>query len=104
MMLTKRFWRIRGYDGVKTIFEVKVGLGQFTDGQIQHLLRALAAKEGLTFGEIVGAYAKRGTKISNDLLTVHRDMKYPTFMCGLDTVFTASVVNEDGKIIVNPNI
>ena len=103
MVLMKRYWVIRGYDGDK-IFEKKVGIGQFTDGQIRHLLQALAAKECLNFSEIVGAYAKRGTKISNDLLTVHRDFKYSTYRCGDGPTFTASVVDEDGKIIINPDI
>ena len=77
-------------------------LGQFTDGQIQHLLQALAAKAGLTFAEIVGAYAKRKTSISTDLLEVHKDFNQQTYMCGCDPHFTASVVDENGKIIVNP--
>ena len=100
--MNKLYWLIRGYDGFKTIFEKRVGLGQFTDDQIQHLLQALAAKAGLNFAEIVGAYATRRTKISNDLLAVHKDMKHSTYMCGSDPVFTASVVDEDGKIIVYP--
>lgn len=100
--MKKRYWLIRGHADLKYIFEMKVGLGQFTDNQIQHLLRALAAKAGLNFAEIVGAYAKRRTKISNDLLAVHKDMKHSTYMCGSDPVFTASVVDEDGKIIVYP--
>ena len=101
--MNKRYWRIRGYDGLKVIFERKAGLGQFTDGQIQHLLQALAAKAGLTFAEIVGAYAKRKTSISNNLLEVHKDFNQHTYMCGCDSHFTASVVGEKGKIIVNPN-
>ncbi len=97
--MRKRYWLIRGYDGFKSIFKTKVGLGQFTDDQIRHLLRALTAKAGLTFAEIVGAYAKRRTKISNNLLAVHKDFSQPTYMCGSDPHFTASVVDENGKII-----
>jgi hypothetical protein len=96
--MKKSYWLIRGHDSHKTIFEISVGLGQFTDLQIKHLLRALAAKAGLSFSEIVGAYAKRGTTASNDLLEVHKDSKYPTYMCGSNPVFTASVADEKGRI------
>jgi hypothetical protein len=99
---TKRYWRIRGHDGFKTIFETTVGLGQFTDDQIQRLLQALTAKAGLSFTEIVGAYAKRTSEISNQLLAVHKDFAYPTYRCGSDPVFTDSVVDENGKISRNP--
>src|SRR2546426_10564743 len=101
--MNKRYWLIRGYDGFKKIFEMKVGLGQFTDDRIQRLLQALAAKAGLSFAEIVAAYAKRRTKISNNLLAVHKDFSHPTYMCGSDPRFTANVVDENGKIIVCPN-
>jgi len=102
--LKKRYWCIQGYDGLKTIFKMKVGVGQFTDDQIKHLLQALAAKAGLNFDEIVGAYAKRRTKISNKLLHVHKDSTRPDYMCGSNPVFTARVVDEDGKIIVYPKL
>jgi hypothetical protein len=98
----KRYWRICGYDSSKEIFRMKVGIGQFTEDQIQHLLRALAAKAGLTDAEIVGAYAKRKTKIANDLLSVQRDFNYPTYLCGDNPSFTASVVDEQGKITRHP--
>ena len=102
--MNKTFWLIRGHDGFKTIFERKVKLGQFTVDQIQNLLQALAAKAGLDFDEIVGAYAKRKTKIANGLLFVHKDPRHPTYMCGSVPVFTASVVDENGKMIVYPKV
>ncbi len=95
--MSKHYWLIQGYDGLETIFKTKVGIGQFTTDQIQDLLKALTAKMGLTCDEIVGAYAKRGTKIANDHLAVHHD--FPTYMCGSNPVFTASIVDERGKII-----
>jgi hypothetical protein len=100
--MSKRYWLIQGYDGLETIFKTKVGIGQFTSDQIQDLLKALTAKMGLTCDEIVGAYAKRGTKIANDLLAVHHD--FPTYMCGSTPVFTASIVDESGKIIPKPKL
>jgi hypothetical protein len=63
--------------------------------------KTLAAKAGLTQDEIVGAYAKRGTKIANDLLIVHKDSAYPTFWCGSNPHFAVSVVDETGKITPN---
>jgi hypothetical protein len=100
----KRYWRIRGYDGLIQIFERTVGLGQFTESQIEHLLMTLAAKAGLEFDDIVGAYAMRGTKIANNLLIVYKDFRYPTYSCGDDPHFEASVVDETGKITPNPRL
>jgi hypothetical protein len=95
--MSKRYWLIRGYDGLETIFETWVDFGQFSADQIQDLLKALTAKMSLNCDEIVGAYAKRGTKIANDHLAVYHD--FPTYMCGSNPVFTASIVDERGNII-----
>jgi hypothetical protein len=100
--MSKRYWLIRGNDGFKTIFETKVKFGQFTADQIHNLLKALTAKKGLTCEEIVGAYAKRGTKIANDHLIIRYD--FPTYMCGSNPFFTASIVDESGKIIPKPKL
>jgi hypothetical protein len=75
----KRQWLIRGFDGLTKIFEIKISVGQLTDDQMKQMLKALTAKAGLEYREIVGAYAKRGTKIANDLLIVHRDSTTATF-------------------------
>ena len=101
--MKKLYWRIRGYDGSTPIFERTVELGQFTDDQIKHLLQALVSKAGLSYDEIVGAYAKRGTKIANNHLVVHKDFAYPTLMCGSDPHFVASVTDKNGKITRHPN-
>ena len=98
------YWRIQGHEGLTLIFERTVKIGQFTDDQMKDLLRALAAKAGLSFNEIVGAYATRRTKIANDLLAVHRDVHHSTLMCGSDHVFTASMLDENGKLVVHPQL
>jgi hypothetical protein len=67
-------------------FAHKAGLGEFSDRQIREVLRALAAKE-LSFTEIVGAYAKRGTKNADDLLEVQKGFDDPTYTCGGVTFF-----------------
>ena len=97
------YWNIRGYDSTTLIFETTVKLGQFTENQMTHLLQALVSKAGLSYDEIVGAYAKRGTKIANIHLIVHKDFAYPTFMCGSNPHFVASVRDENGKTTRHPN-
>jgi hypothetical protein len=97
--MKKRYWLIRGHDGFKPTFEMKVCVDQFTEGQLRNLLKALAAKACLTETEIVGAYAKRKTTIANDLLAVQKDGPYPDFSCGTNPYFTAMIVDERGKKI-----
>jgi len=82
---------------------MRVAVGQITDDQIEQMLKALAAKAGLDYGEIVGAYAKRRTKIANDRLAVHAESKSaPCLRCGNNPFFVASIVDGDGKIIPYP--
>ncbi len=85
----KLYWRICGYDSSKLFFEKTVGLGQFTESQMEQLLMALTAKVGLDYNEIIGAYATRRTKIVNDHLIIHKDSRYPTLSCGSNPHFTA---------------
>ena len=102
--MKKLYWRIRGYHSLTEIFGMTVECGQFTDDQIQHLLQALTAKAGLEYREIVGAYAKRRTKIANDLLAVHKDFEYPTYACGDNPHFAAAIIDENGKITRHPRL
>jgi hypothetical protein len=89
---------------MKVIFDKTLGIGQFNSKQMEDCLRALVARAGLNFNEIVGAYTKRRTKFANDLLHIHLDGKYNTWMCGSNPHFTAAIVDENGKPIVNPHI
>jgi hypothetical protein len=84
-------WLIRGYDSTTMIYEKTVDAGQITQIQMTALLKALAAKAGLTDDEIVGAYATRRTKIANDLLRVQREGPQVTFSCGSSPYFVASI-------------
>lgn len=93
--MTQRYWEIIGYQGTEKIFERKIKFGCYTENQMKHLLKALAAKTGLETDEIVGAYAKRGTKDANDLLEVQRDPKRATLTCGINPHFVARVVKEN---------
>ncbi len=84
------------------IFETKVKRTIFSEYQIEALLKALVAKAGLTYPEIVGAYANRNAKIANVHLDVHQDSTQATYMCGSNPHFVASVVDSKGKIMVYP--
>ena len=92
MAETEKQWLIVGYDGFTVIYERRVDVGQLTQSQVKALLMALTAKAGLTFDEILGAYAKRRTKIANNLLHVHRDGPQTIFTCGVGPHFNASIV------------
>lgn len=85
----KRSWRIRGFDGLTQIYRRDLDAHHIGENQVQALLMALAAKAGLDFDEIVGAYASRRADIANDLLTVGRDGPGPRFSCGNNPYFTA---------------
>jgi hypothetical protein len=101
--MSKRYWLIRGH-GCEEPFVYKASLGEFSERQIREVLRALVAKE-LSFAEIVGAYAKRGTKGANGLLEVQKSFADPTYACGCGvTFFTASIVDENGKLIAYPTL
>lgn len=94
----RRYWRIQGHDSTEITYERRIPIGQLSEKQLQELLKALTAKAGLTYDEIVGAYATRRTEIANDLLQVHRDRPNPHFWCGNNPYFDACVVDEDGKV------
>jgi hypothetical protein len=93
--MNQKYWHIEGYDSTTKIYDRKVKVGFFSENQIQNLLKALAAKAGLSFDEIVGAYAKKKTKISNDLLSIQKDGPYLIYMCGDNPHFIARVVVAD---------
>lgn len=63
-----RYWLIRGFDSNKLIFEAKISTGQISRDKLEQLLKALAGKAGLSFEEMVAAYAKRRTRVANSLL------------------------------------
>jgi len=97
--MNKFYWQIRGYDSTTPVFERTVELGQFTDDQIKRLLKALVAKAGLSYDEMVGAYAKRRTKFANDLLSVHKDIEFSAYTCGSNPHFVAAITDENGRIV-----
>ncbi len=72
-IMKQRYWHIEGYNSLRKIYDKKIKVGCFSDSQIKNLLKALTAKAGLSFDEIVGAYAKKNTKISNEHLLIQKD-------------------------------
>ncbi|MFC1720107.1 hypothetical protein ACFL00_03090 [Pseudomonadota bacterium] len=92
-----KVWKIEGWHSTTKIYERELKLGYFSDNQMETLLRTIAAKDGLKFDEIIGAYARRRTKIANDLLVVHSDRKFHSYTCGDNPYFTARVVDSDCK-------
>lgn len=90
-----KVWKIEGYHGTTKIYERELQIGYFSEKQIQDVLKALAAKAGLGFDEIIGAYARRRTKGANDLLSVQREGLYPKFSCGENPYFTARIVDAE---------
>ncbi len=90
--MKEKYWSIEGFDSTERIFHVTVPAASYSEKQIQLLLQMLAAKDGLTYQEIVGAVARRGTKIANDLLEVHHEKPYPQYSCGENPYFHARVI------------
>jgi len=93
------YWLIQGFDSTAKIYERRVDAGQLTTSQARALVRTLTAKACLTFDEIVGAYAKRRTRIANVHLDVHWDSPYPVFWCGNNPHFVISACHGDGSIV-----
>jgi len=87
-----KFWKIEGYDGLTKIYEKEMKIGCYSEKQIRAVLQSLVAKAGMDFDEIVGAYAKRRTRIANNLLHVHKDHRNYHFMCGVNPHFSARVI------------
>jgi hypothetical protein len=100
--MAKRYWRIRGYKKFDTIVDLTIPIGGLTESQLQALLKCFAAKEGLSYEEIVGTYVKRNTKVAHEILHVQRNGPYPEYSCGNDPSFVAIVVDENGDRINYP--
>ncbi len=93
--MSKSYWHIQGYDGLNKIYGAKIKTSYFSERQIQQLLKVLVARAGLSFEEIVGACAKGGTKIKNDLLAIRKDGPQAKYSCGDNPYFTARIIHEN---------
>lgn len=90
----QRCWRIRGYDSLTLIFDERIPIGQITEGALKELLRALAAKD-LSPHELIGAFAKRRTSISNTFLEIQKETQFEKrctiYTCGNNPFYSAEV-------------
>ena len=100
--MAKRFWLIRGYRGFDEIFSTQIPVGAMTESQCRELLRCLAAKENLSYEEIVGVYVKKKTRQSHELMAVTKNGPYPEYNCGHDPYFSAIVADENGERVKYP--
>lgn len=91
----QRYWVITGYDSMNKIYENKIKAGCMSEAQVIDLLKALTAKAALTNDEIIGAFAKKGTKISNEHLHVNKDDFNQVYTCGENVHFTARIIDAD---------
>lgn len=103
-MTKERYWRIRGYDGSNKIFDESIPVGCLSEGRLEELLKCLAAKGGLSYREIVGAYVRRKTKLAHELLQVHKNGPHPEYSCGHDPSFVAILADEDGERVDYPSL
>lgn len=102
--MAKRYWRIRGYKRFDTIVDLTIPCGNLTEIQLQEMLKCFAAKEALSYEEIVGAYVKRNTKGAHEILHVQKNGPYQEYNCGNDPSFVAIVVDENGDRINYPSL
>jgi hypothetical protein len=93
--MSKLYWNIRGYNSDRMIYDCEVPVGTFSEKQIKSMLMCLTAKAGLHPDEIVGAYARRRSKVANNLLDVRKDGPHPVYMCGTNPHFVARVVKQE---------
>ncbi len=94
-MITKKYWRIVGYDSTTQIFEKLVPLGTLSQKQMTEALRVLVARAGLTFDEILDCHTRKNAKTYRALLEVQVDSHPKFFMsCGSNPHFIAYVVEK----------
>ena len=96
--MSKHYWKIEGSDSLRKIYEKKIPIHYIGENQMVNILKCLAAKASLDFDEIVGAFARRHSKISNNLLDVRRenlrDAPHLCYWCGENPVFIARIIEE----------
>ena len=94
-MLTKKYWKICGYDSTKVIFEKIVPFNSLTNNKMKEALRTLAAQAGLNSDEIVECHFKKNSLGVRQLLDV-RISSDGNFMmsCGGNPHFTAVVIEK----------
>ena len=90
LIMAQKYWHIEGFNGLEKIYGRTVKFGYLSENQLVAVLKTLTARAGLGYDEILGAYAKRGTKIANQHLLTIKDKN--TYMCGDNPHFIARVI------------
>lgn len=89
-----KYWEIVGHEGDNEIFRSPLlSTWQYSENRIRVLMQVLTAKY-TTFQEweIIGAFARKNSKGSNDLLNVTKVSS--GYMCGNAPLFTARIVSK----------
>jgi hypothetical protein len=88
---SSKAWLIEGRDGLEVIWHSEVPLSQYSEPQMEELLRLLVARAELSFDEICASTGRK-RKYRAALLDVRRQIKPFSLMCGSGKWFTARVV------------
>jgi len=81
LAMSKRFWIIRGYDGLCKIYERRLPLGCLSEKEITAMMQRLASRH-LTENEIVNASLRKNAKAHAPFLNVRRDNMKSQFSIG----------------------
>ncbi|MBR9886431.1 MAG: hypothetical protein GYB20_01840 [Oceanospirillales bacterium] len=100
----KRFWHIRGMNGLEQMSELMIPSGSVTDKNLELLLQALVAKYSLCDDEIASCFYRKNCKAHSSLLEVRHDKKNRTIECGENPYFIAVLVDENGQIIPSASL
>src|SRR6266705_6497423 len=100
-------WEITGWDSSKQIFQTTVPCATINEVQLHALLRALAAKFGLTPREIVGSYLKRRARGYMAHLEISKsnsnESRTTDHSCGDNPYFIARVLRPNTHATVSSN-
>lgn len=93
--MTKRFWKIRGYDGNRKVFEQTVSAGSLSEPEMTALLKHLASRH-LSEDEVVSASLRRNAKDYVGHLEIQRNTgrKYALMTTGSDRHYIAVIVDD----------
>ena len=87
--MPKKYWIIRGYDGLEKVYERRLPLGNLSEKEITSMLKRLAAQH-LSEDEIVSASLRKNAKGYMALLEVSRGLN-PEFSIGRNPHYIAVV-------------
>ena len=95
---SRSYWQVEGFDSTRRIFQRRLDASHLGENQVGPMLKALAAKAGLDFDEIVSASVSRRAPFRTELLEVTREFPNLWFSCGANPFFTAVFVRQDSSL------